>query len=405
MKMLRKAINNSRGIRRKHHSAATGGYNESGGNESLPTIISLTDYYDENADESTIVVTERTFPSTESKYKNNINNNVYKNRRTTVFLVASTIVLLALVVTGTSTTCCCTFFKYYHSIFFFPTKNHIDHDECIPKYHVIGGLLDKDDSETLMTYMKKYHHSNDEKSPTLYDELEEVWEKTFHKVGNNGTTLPQQLHSKQPNGHLVIPVQSSVDVAYTAYNNHHFSGGGGSPQHFDTLVRSAIEVWQMNNCTVENFHTCLPTELVLSGSFLSRSIYSQYLPIWLEQYTCEQTFIFDIQFEDPFTEVNNLYKFMNVSNNNNTETVAYEATKSIYNDLKKNNGHSMNTMNKNSKNSYYEPMMGSTRKMLDEFYEPYYKEICDLMSQYPCLKVPLFIQHCHGRTRIVGLTS
>ena len=259
----------------------------------------------------------------------------------------------------------------------------------------------------------------------MFDELV-IWEKSYHTI--DGNLLPAHLKSIQPTGNILITVRSSVDVAYSAYN--HFgifkdsknmrAGGYSSttkkgPQHFDILFRTLINVWRNNGCTIENFRTCLPSDLVLPGSWLSRSIYSQYVKIWLEQYTCSQTFIFDVS-EDPYTEVNKLYDFVGVPD----REVAKQATASIYELQKKekpststtssssssrhllvddwsnstdgssSTGSRNNPMNKNT----YEPMMESTRQVLNEFYEPHYKEICDMMSQYPCLKVPLFMKHC-----------
>jgi hypothetical protein len=252
----------------------------------------------------------------------------------------------------------------------------------------------------------------------MFDELV-IWEMTWSKPFGTSLTLPQLFHLLQPSGHLLITVRDSIDVTYSAYN--HFGArlygkDVQGPLHFDHLMRKVVQLWTDRHCTLLTLGDCLPQELVLPGRWLSRSMYSKNIPAWLESFGCAQVHLFDVSM-DPLTAVAGLYEVMGVPN----QDVAQSATACTYqlqndeaanetrikegrnggrprrlrNDDNKSNVCNEGERSKNFINkAAYEPMLSTTRSFLEDFFASYYAELCGLMTQYPCLAVPLFLQHC-----------
>ena len=252
----------------------------------------------------------------------------------------------------------------------------------------------------------------------MFDELS-IWDKTFHEI--RGTGLPELLQRLQPSANLLITVKSSVEVFYSIYNHVYDIGGrddaGGvgndhtnvkGPRHFDDLARELTNEWVSKNCTAANHMTCLPKNLVEPGSWLSRTMYSQYLPRWLDQFGCSKMHLFDVS-EDTFQAVNSLYDFMGVPELDVASQVTNEGhsyslvrqggganrEESKSGEAPVTNGASLQQLNVHT-NKSYEPMLAATKFHLEEFFSSYYAEMCSLMVKYPCLRVPLFLQHCDG---------
>jgi hypothetical protein len=239
-----------------------------------------------------------------------------------------------------------------------------------------------------------------------YDEMV-IWEKTFHTI--RGTPLPELFRLMQPSANLLVTVRSPVSVTYSAY--HHFGvfeeGIVKGPEHFHDLMQTLTTAWTLKDCTASNFLTCLPRDLVKAGSWLSRGMYSKYLPPWLEQFGCSQLHVFDVS-DDPFREVKRLYDFLGVPNDDIArtatadtiqilhptvpaqETVEAEASSVAANSSTTTEERYNNFLNKGT----YPPMWNRTRDHLEAFFDPFYKELCNLQLQYPCLDVPLFRRHC-----------
>ena len=149
-----------------------------------------------------------------------------------------------------------------------------------------------------------------------------------------------------------------------------------------------------------------PKTLVEPGSWLSRTMYSQYLPRWLDQFGCSNVHLFDVS-EDPFQAVYRLYEFMgvpdldvssNVTDERYTDSLVRQGGGANREEIKSSeasapDGTSLQQSKAHS-NKSYEPMLTATNVHLEEFFSSYYADMCNLMVKFPCLKVPLFLQHC-----------
>mmetsp|Transcript_21839 Transcript_21839/g.62225 ORF Transcript_21839/g.62225 Transcript_21839/m.62225 type:complete len:214 (+) Transcript_21839:401-1042(+) len=199
----------------------------------------------------------------------------------------------------------------------------------------------------------------------------------------------------QPQANLLVTIRNSVDVTYSAYNHFGvFPDGVKGPDHFDAFIRKLIRVWTDKQCTVDNYHQCLPSDMVKSGGWLSRAMYSKYLPAWLSHFQCSQLHLFDVSV-DPRTEVGRMYEFIGMPNeaaaSNITQTTyVLQANATAAKDYGERRG--KNPMNK----AIYDPMLNRTRTYLDAYFGAFGEELCDLVVRYPCIAIPLFTRKCKG---------
>mmetsp|Transcript_15567 Transcript_15567/g.31494 ORF Transcript_15567/g.31494 Transcript_15567/m.31494 type:complete len:556 (+) Transcript_15567:3-1670(+) len=220
----------------------------------------------------------------------------------------------------------------------------------------------------------------------LFDEMV-IWEHGSSKV--RGVGLPDLFHRLQPSARMLITIRDAVDVFYSAYNHFgEFGNTAKSPEHFHAFARDLTRIWAEAGCTVANFRTCLPPEFVQGGSWLSRALYSEHLPLWLDSFGCSQIHLFDVSV-DPYEEVQRLYDFMGTPDNR----AAFNVTRATYRvqEVTKQYSTGSNALNKNS----YGSMLDDTRVQLEDFYLPYNRDLCDLIEVHECLRVPLFERYCH----------
>ena len=126
-------------------------------------------------------------------------------------------------------------------------------------------------------------------------------------------------------------------------------------------------------------------------------MYARYLSRWLDYFPCNQLHIFDVSV-DARSEVERLYEFMGVPNTQ----AAGDVTASTYSLLEpstndvgeppERESRLGNAMNK----ATYGKMLDETRIYLQEFFEPYQLELCDLMKKHSCLDVPQISMSCHS---------
>ena len=223
----------------------------------------------------------------------------------------------------------------------------------------------------------------------LFDEMV-VWERGPSRI--RGLALPVLFHRLQPSARMLITVRDAVEVFYSAYN--HFGDFGvtkKSPGHFHSFATDLTMHWTEAGCTIANFRTCLPPNLVEGGSWFSRAMYSEHLPLWLDSFGCSQVHIFDVSV-DPFEEVQRLYNFVGAPN----QEAAFNVTRAAYRIQEEKDKAAigsaarLNALNKNT----YEKILDETQAQLEHFYFPYHRKLCDMMHHHGCLRVPLFLRQC-----------
>lgn len=207
---------------------------------------------------------------------------------------------------------------------------------------------------------------------TMVDDLA-IWNSS--SSNNRGTPIPELLNLIQPTSNLVVVVGDLTDWIFEQYNKPKLEGQATkTPHEFNELMKRATALWWDKGCTVSNFSTCLPADLVEPGKWLARTMHGDRLMSWLDVYTCSRLQIFDTSDADVFQQVSSLYTFAGVPDNQ-----AAHSASLIRDDLPP---------------TVQEQMLDETRILLEKFVLKSNQAICDNMKKFECLGVPFFEAMC-----------
>ncbi|XP_063864619.1 carbohydrate sulfotransferase 15-like [Scylla paramamosain] len=180
-------------------------------------------------------------------------------------------------------------------------------------------------------------------------------------------TVADVIHLILPKSRIIAVFREPVSRLFSSYL-FFTKKGDLSPRHFDESVRTSIQKW---NACVRQYsdRTCAYNKTLQNamGVRLYNGLYNIYIKDWLQVFPREQVLV--LRMED--------------YHNNVTKTLA-----SIYHHLglrsatpdknKRINIHKV--YNKNMKKFLVGDMFGSTRKILQEFYKPYNKDLANLLN-------------------------
>lgn len=180
-------------------------------------------------------------------------------------------------------------------------------------------------------------------------------------------TVADVIHLILPKSRIIAVLREPVSRLFSSYL--FFSKKKDlSPHHFDESVKTSVQKW---NACVRQYsdRTCAYNKTLQNdmGVRLYNGLYNIYLKDWLQVFPREQVLV--LRMED--------------YHNNITKTLA-----NIYHHLglrsptpdedKRINVHKV--YNKNKKKSLVGDMFDSTRKILQEFYKPYNKDLANLLN-------------------------
>lgn len=201
-----------------------------------------------------------------------------------------------------------------------------------------------------------------------------LWENDdwFHFRENEGYTEPRYTSADYirhviPRAKIIICVRNPTDRLYSDYL--YFTKTNKSVEDFHRAVSYAVGVYQ--NCTERHsVRYCVYNRTIayLSRVRLRLGMYSVYIKDWLKVFPPDQILI--ISLEDyarhPRKTLSKIYKFLDV------RILDGESMRSIA---------KMKTANKRKKSDRnVGAMLNETRRLLNEFYEPYNQELADIFE-------------------------
>ncbi|KAJ8042328.1 Carbohydrate sulfotransferase 15 [Holothuria leucospilota] len=186
------------------------------------------------------------------------------------------------------------------------------------------------------------------------------WRTDFPGAKDPPVSLPDLMHSLQPEAKIIVILREPVSRFYSA----HLYNGGRNSRSFDRAVKDSLEC--MATCLSRHTDRFCAYQQTCDQIF--RGMYSIYMTDWIKAYGHDKVHVIrlDEWVTTPIEEYKKLLKFLEIDMLSNN-TIKSIVEQKVQNSQKK-------KMKKAGE------MLPSSRKLLEDFYRPYNRALAELLN-------------------------